>query len=249
MLRSAYRTDVGRGRTVNEDRVVVKEGVAGGLLAIVADGMGGHRAGDTASQITIELVEHALREADASGRLGKEEREASLVEAIRQANAKVFEIASLREHYRGMGTTVTVALADEHSVLIGHIGDSRAYYINHEQFTQITEDHTLVNELVKTGQLTPDEAAHHPRRNVVTRALGTQPDVAVDVSHMAWSPGDMLMLCSDGLTNMVPPEVMIRLLRSEESLETKSERLVEYALAAGGDDNITLGLIANESQP
>lgn len=244
MLRTAYKSDVGRVRTVNEDRVVVKDGVAGGLLAIVADGMGGHQAGDTASQITIEMVEDSLR--SAAGRLGEEEREALLVEAIRAANAKVFEIASGREHYRGMGTTVTVALADESSVLIGHIGDSRAYYINHEQFTQLTEDHTLVNELVKTGQLTPDEAAVHPRRNVVTRALGTEAEVDVDVTKRSWSPGDLLMLCSDGLTNKVPPEVLMRLLRSEDSLEEKSEKLVEYALEAGGDDNITVVLIANE---
>ena len=111
---------------------------------------------------------------------------------------------------------------------------------------QLTEDHTLVNELVKTGQLTPDEAANHPRRNVVTRALGTQPDVAVDVTRRSWSRGDMLMLCSDGLTNKVPPEVLMRLLRGEHSLEEKSEQLVEYALEAGGDDNITVVLIANE---
>jgi len=243
MLKAAYKSDVGRVRAVNEDRVVVRDGVAGCTLAIVADGMGGHQAGDTASQITIELVEEALRRIE--GEPDEAEREARLVEAIREANAKVFEVASRKEHYRGMGTTVTVALANESRVLIGHIGDSRAYFINHEQFAQITEDHTLVNELVKTGQLTPDEAAVHPRRNVITRALGTEADVNVDLSYVQWKPGDMLLLCSDGLSNLVPEEELTRTVRGEGTLGEKVDRLVEYALDAGGDDNISVVLLAN----
>lgn len=244
MLKAAYKTDVGRVRSVNEDRVVVRDGVAGGLLAVVADGMGGHQAGDTASQITVELVEDSLRRFE--GAVAKEEREARLVDAIRSANAKIFEIASGKEHYRGMGTTVTAAIADASTVLIGHIGDSRAYFISHDIIQQVTEDHTLVNELVKTGQLTPDEAAVHPRRNVITRALGTEADVEVDTARLAWSPGDMLLLCSDGLTNLVPIEELTRLIRSEGTLDEKAERLVTYALDAGGDDNITVVLVANE---
>jgi serine/threonine protein phosphatase PrpC len=243
MLKTAYKTDVGRVRSVNEDRVVVKDGVAGGTLAIVADGMGGHQAGDTASQITIELVESSLR--SAGGELDDEARKSRLVEAIRQANAKVFEVASGKDHYRGMGTTITAALADASRVLIGHIGDSRAYYINHESFAQLTEDHTLVNELVKTGQLTPDEAAVHPRRNVITRALGTEADVDVDLAYVKWAPGDMLLLCSDGLTNMVPESELTRTVRGEGTLAEKVDRLVEYALDAGGDDNISVVLIHN----
>ncbi|WP_309121350.1 Stp1/IreP family PP2C-type Ser/Thr phosphatase [Paenibacillus sp.] len=245
MLKTAYKTDVGRVRSVNEDRIVVKDGVAGCTLAIVADGMGGHQAGDTASQITIELLVGALDRV--SGDLDDDERKARLVGAIREANAKVFEVASGKEHYRGMGTTVTAALADASRVLIGHIGDSRAYYINHETISQITEDHTLVNELVKTGQLTPDEAAVHPRRNVITRALGTEADVDVDLVFLPWSAGDMLLLCSDGLSNMVPESEMTRTVRGEGTLSEKADRLVEYALNAGGDDNISVVLIENGS--
>ncbi|TLS49916.1 Stp1/IreP family PP2C-type Ser/Thr phosphatase [Paenibacillus antri] len=245
MLKTAYKTDVGRVRSVNEDRIVVKDGVAGCTLAIVADGMGGHQAGDTASQITIELLESAL--VRVSGELDDAERKARLVDAIREANAKVFEVASGKEHYRGMGTTVTAALADASRVLIGHIGDSRAYYINHETVSQITEDHTLVNELVKTGQLTPDEAAVHPRRNVITRALGTEADVDVDLVFLPWSAGDLLLLCSDGLSNLVPESEMTRTVRGEGTLSEKVDRLVEYALNAGGDDNISVVLIENGS--
>lgn len=246
MLKAAFKSDVGLVRTVNEDRVVVKNGVAGGSFAIVADGMGGHQAGDTASQITIELVEEALQQA--AGGLSDAESEAYLIEAIRQANAKVYEIASVKEHYRGMGTTVTAALANDSRVIIGHIGDSRAYYINHEQFMQITEDHTLVNELVKTGQLTPGEAAVHPRRNVITRALGTDADVDVDLARLPWKSGDVILLCSDGLSNLVPEEELARIVRGEGSLIEKVDRLVEYALQAGGDDNITVVLLSNEEQ-
>jgi len=245
MLKTAYKTDVGRVRSVNEDRVVVRDGVAGGMLAIIADGMGGHQAGDTASQITIELVERSLLRIE--GELDDAEREARLVDAIREANAKVFEVASGKEHYRGMGTTVTAALADASRVLIGHIGDSRAYYINHHRFAQVTEDHTLVNELVKSGQLTPDEAAVHPRRHVITRALGTEADVDVDLAYVPWSPGDMLLLCSDGLSNLVPDAELSRTLRGEGTLDEKVERLVDYALNAGGDDNISVVLIENVS--
>ncbi|HZG58381.1 Stp1/IreP family PP2C-type Ser/Thr phosphatase [Paenibacillus sp.] len=244
MLKAAYKSDIGRVRSVNEDRVVVKDGVAGGTLAIVADGMGGHQAGDTASQITIELVEASLRGIDVA--LDEDERAARLVDAIRAANAKVYEIASGKEHYRGMGTTITAALVDANRVLIGHIGDSRAYYIHRNEISQITEDHTLVNELVKTGQLTREEAASHPRRNVITRALGTEFDVEVDVSRLPWAPGDVLLLCSDGLSNLISEAELTRTVRGEGTLDEKAERLVASALDAGGDDNITVVLLANE---
>jgi serine/threonine protein phosphatase PrpC len=243
MLKTAYKSDVGRVRAVNEDRVIVRDGVAGGALAIVADGMGGHQAGDTASQMTIELVQEALQHLPSE--LEPTDRAALLMEAIRDANAKVYEIASGEEHYRGMGTTVTVAIADSERVVIGHIGDSRAYFINHDEFSQITEDHTLVNELVKTGQITPEEASMHPRRNVLTRALGTDADVEVDISNISWGMGDMLLLCSDGLSNLVPAEDLLRTVRGDGTLDEKVDRLVEYALNAGGDDNITVVLLSN----
>lgn len=244
MLQAAYKTDQGLVRAVNEDRVLVVSLIAGESIAVVADGMGGHQAGDTASQLTIELVQQSL--ARLTPELTDEEKEMWLVETLRYANAKVFEIASHREHYRGMGTTVTAALASDQRVIIGHIGDSRAYFINHEECRQITEDHTLVNELVKTGQITADEAAMHPRRNVLMRALGTEADVDVDVVRIDWQVGDVLLLCSDGLSNLVPLEDVIRTVRGEGTLEEKVERLVHYALDAGGDDNITVVLLSNE---
>lgn len=244
MVRAAYGTDVGRVRSVNEDRVVVSDAVAGDILAIVADGMGGHQAGDTASQLTVEFVREALERLSADA--AEEEREAGLVQAIVQANAKVFEIASSKEQYRGMGTTLTAALAGERRVVIGHIGDSRAYYIHHNECTQVTEDHTLVNELLKTGQLTADEAAIHPRRNVLTRALGTDESVEVDLVRLQWAAGDWLLLCSDGMSNLVPEETLRTTVQGAGTMKEKIDRLIAYALEAGGDDNISAVLLYNE---
>jgi len=244
MLKVAYKTDQGLVRSVNEDRVVVTSGPAGESVAIVADGMGGHQAGDTASQLTIELMLQSLERL--SPEMTDGEKESLLLEAIRTANAKVYEIASSKEHYRGMGTTVTAALASDQRIIIGHIGDSRAYFINHNEYRQITEDHTLVNELLKTGQITADEAAVHPRRNVLMRALGTDAYVEVDVVTVPWNRGDVLLLCSDGLSNMVPIHTLVSIVRGEGSLEEKVERMVQNALDSGGDDNITVVLLANE---
>ncbi|MCI3921534.1 Stp1/IreP family PP2C-type Ser/Thr phosphatase [Paenibacillus sp. TRM 82003] len=244
MVRAAYGTDVGRVRSVNEDRVCVAEPPAGVTLAIVADGMGGHQAGDTASQMTVELVREALERLSADA--AETEREKRLVEAIEHANAKVFEIAASEEQYRGMGTTLTAALVGESRIVIGHIGDSRAYYINHTECTQVTEDHTLVNELLKTGQLTAEEAAVHPRRNVLTRALGTDENVEVDVVRLRWETGDWLLLCSDGMSNLVPIETMKATVQGPGTMEEKVDRLIAYALEAGGDDNISAVLLYNE---
>ncbi len=243
MLKSAQYTDVGLVRTVNEDRAVVCE-VAGCTLAIVADGMGGHQAGDTASQMTVEMLRLSLQSLTPD--MPEEERSAALEEAIRQANATVFEMASKKEHYHGMGTTVTAALANGKELMIGHIGDSRAYIINPTECRQLTEDHTLVNELVKTGQISLEEAATHPRRNVLTRALGTDEEVEVDLICCEWQEGDVLLLCSDGLSNHVTERVMQETLLSGMTLQEKAEFLVGSALEAGGDDNITVVLMANE---
>lgn len=245
MLKSAQYTDVGLVRSVNEDRAVICE-MAGCTLAIVADGMGGHQAGDTASQMTVEMLRLSLQSLTPD--MPEEERSAALEEAIRQANATVFEMASKKEHYHGMGTTVTAALTDGKELMIGHIGDSRAYIINPAECRQLTEDHTLVNELVKTGQISLEEAATHPRRNVLTRALGTDEEVEVDLIRCEWQEGDVLLLCSDGLSNHVTERVMQETLLSGMTLQEKAEFLVERALEAGGDDNITVVLMANEQQ-
>lgn len=245
MLRTALRTHIGKIRQVNEDRAW-NGAVAGGMTAvIVADGMGGHKAGDVASELAVGCLADALQYWDPE--LTQEEGIARMKELIRKANAVVYETASLNEQYHNMGTTVVVGLLNRWGGWIGHIGDSRAYRLRGGVLEQLTEDHTLVNELAKSGQLSPEEAAHHPRRNVLTRALGTDREVKPDVRTIDWQPGDRLLLCSDGLSGLVDKSLLqATLAQTDVSLEEAADRLVEMALDAGGDDNVTVVLVETE---
>jgi protein phosphatase len=246
MIRTANQTDIGRVRMVNEDRAVVQENLNGLVLAIVADGMGGHQAGDIASQMAVDIIYAELQTIPQGSAI--EERRSLLKAAVELANEKIFAFAAERESYHGMGTTVVAVLADEHSVVVAHIGDSRAYQINAQGIEQITEDHSLVNELVKSGQITREEASHHPRRNVLTRALGTEAGIEVDVRDLTWNEGDILLLCSDGLSSLVSRDQLLAIVNGDGLLESKAQRLVTEALEAGGDDNITLVLVSNSAE-
>lgn len=247
MVKTANQTDVGRVRMVNEDRAVVQENLNGFVLAIVADGMGGHQAGDVASQMAVDMIQQKLQSIPAGASV--EERKKKVQEAIELANENIFEFASQRENYYGMGTTVVTVLADEHTVVIGHIGDSRAYKFSNGGMEQLTEDHSLVNELVKNGQITREEATHHPRRNVLTRALGTESTIEVDIQDLSWTAGDLLLICSDGLSSLVSSEQLLALANGTEALDAKAKLLVNEALEAGGDDNITVVLVSNAADP
>lgn len=215
-------------------------------VAIVADGMGGHRAGDVASGLAVESLVASLQAWNREE--GEQDKSVLVREWIRKANGVVFETASLNEQYHNMGTTVVLAIIEGKSGWIGHIGDSRAYRYRDGQLSQLTEDHTLVNELTKSGQLSPEEAAYHPRRNVLTRALGTDHDVEVDVLSFEWQPGDRLVLCSDGLSGLVEQVRLLQALEEPDAdLEAQADKLIELALDAGGDDNITVVLVADDS--
>jgi PPM family protein phosphatase len=238
---------VGKIRQINEDRAWSGRLASGLTAAIVADGMGGHRAGEVASALAVDSLLQSLAAWDDSVSL--EERTDRIQEMIRKANKLIYETASLNEEYYNMGTTVDMALLNGSSVLIGHIGDSRVYRVRGGQLEQLTDDHTLVNELAKSGQLSPEEAANHPRRNVITRALGTDRDVTVDVLAIDWAAGDRLLLCSDGLSGMVEPAMLLAALEEPNStLEQQAETLIDLALAAGGDDNVTVALVADEGE-
>lgn len=241
-LRTALRSHIGRVRQVNEDRAWIGT-VSGGLTAAaVADGMGGHNAGDVASTIAIDTLSRSL--SLWASDLSEEASESKLRDLILKANAAVFEAAESHAQYHNMGTTVILALVDEKEGLIGHIGDSRVYRIRGGAIEQLTEDHTLVNELAKSGQLSPEEAANHPRRNVLMRALGTDRDVAVDVMRIDMLPGDRLLLCSDGLSNLVERETILGTLTAQDlDLEQAADRLIALALEGGGYDNVTVALI------
>jgi protein phosphatase len=243
-MRTAQQTDTGHIRMINEDRFAVHHDLHGYTLAIVADGMGGHQAGDVASQMAVDLISDALKGLRAD--MTAEEYSQAVKAAIETANERIFEFASQQEKYRGMGTTVVVALASPESLVIGHIGDSRAYLVQDDRIIQLTEDHTLVNELVRTGQISAEEASTHPHRHVITRALGTEPAIAAELNRYTWKAGDIVLLCSDGLSGSVGQDTLLNLIRREASLEEKVRMLVDEALSAGGEDNITAVLLANE---
>jgi PPM family protein phosphatase len=220
-------TDTGRRRRHNEDAYVCEP-----PLFAVADGMGGAQAGELASN----LAAAALR--DEGSRGGGEDR---VDELIQEANRRVYERQTRDSSASGMGTTMTVALVEDGHVAIGHVGDSRAYRIRDRRLEQLTEDHSLVAELVRSGKLSPEEAEAHPQRSVITRALGTDPDVDVDTFSVETKPGDLFLLCSDGLTSMVDDETILREVeRSRGDLSAAAKALVRAANKGGGDDNITV---------
>lgn len=240
----ANRSDIGKVRSVNEDSCWSAQPGGDTALAVVADGMGGHQAGDVASQMAISVFRDLFQQNAAKESFSPDERKMLLRQAITMANEAIYEVASRNDQYYNMGTTIVAAMLDSSYAVIGHVGDSRAYRIANGGIEQLTEDHTLVNELLKSGQLSAEEAANHPRRNVLTRAVGTDASTEIDIQSIPWRAGDILMLCSDGLTNMVSEELMIATIANEElSLDARADKLIQLALQAGGDDNITVVLL------
>ena len=198
-------------------------------LFAVADGMGGAKAGEIASR----LAAAAVREEEAD--------RVNVGELIREANRRVFERARDDASASGMGTTMTVALVEDEHVTIGHVGDSRAYRLRAGELEQLTEDHSLVAELVRSGRLSPEEAEMHPQRSVITRALGTEADVDVDTFNVDAQPGDVFLLCSDGLTTMVGDERIIDVVgANRDDLERAAKQLIGHANRSGGEDNVTV---------
>lgn len=232
-LRSGSATDVGRVRSSNEDWKLENE-----TLFAVADGLGGHVGGEIASRTAVEVLKEAFFQRGSST--------ASLTQAVREANHAVFERSRTEPALRGMGTTLTVlALVDEEDdqLAVAHVGDSRAYLFRAGQLTQLTEDHSLVEEMIRSGELRSEDAALHPHRHVVTRALGIEPEVDADVRHLSPRAGDRVLLCSDGLINEVEEaEIAAALARTPDPAQTATE-LVSEARAHGGNDNITVVIV------
>ncbi|MGF9908500.1 Stp1/IreP family PP2C-type Ser/Thr phosphatase [Brevibacillus porteri] len=239
----AMKSHVGRVRQVNEDYYACVTDLNGRVLAIVADGMGGHQAGDIASRLAVERIVKELRHLD--GDLEAEDVREQLMNAVLLANKEVYEYAVEHPECSGMGTTVVAALFDQSSVITAHIGDSRLYFYNQDGLVMKTEDHSLVNELLKSGQITAEEASVHPHRNVIMRSLGTEPDVLIDLGQFEWSEGDVVLICSDGLSNKVSHSSLEENLQKQISLQAKVDGLVQEALDAGGEDNITLVAVRN----
>lgn len=218
-------TDIGRARERNEDAYLTEH-----PLYAVADGMGGHRAGDVASSLALETLQHIAdrREWD------------RLAEQVKEANRAVFGKASGDRALSGMGTTLTAAVTGDREVRLVHVGDSRAYLLRDGEFRLLTEDHTLVHRMVQEGRLTEEEAGVHPQRSILTRALGVEEDVKVDERSLDVQGGDRILLCTDGLTAMVRDESIAEVLTTSSDPQEAAEKLVDMANRAGGLDNITV---------
>jgi protein phosphatase len=236
MLRAAdtiAKTDTGRQRRGNEDRVFARPPVF-----VVADGMGGAQAGEVAARIAVEAFKDGL-----SGSGTTEQRLAS---RAREANRAIFDVASTQQDRAGMGTTLTAAYLDGSELAIAHVGDSRAYLFRDGSLKRLTQDHSLVDELVRRGKLSEEEAAEHPQRSIITRALGPEPEVEVDTWTYPVRAGDVLLLCSDGLTSMVSEERVAKILAGAPEIEGAAQALIDAANRAGGRDNITVVLVRLE---
>jgi PPM family protein phosphatase len=233
-LRGGGASDVGRVRQINEDRLLVRDDL--GLYA-VADGVGGHQAGEVASQTSVETLEEAFLEPSTDG----------LVDAIKAANEAVWRLAQSAAEKRGMGTTLTaLALVQEDGedhLAVANVGDSRVYLFQRGDLVQVSEDHSLVGELEREGQLTREEALVHPQRSIITRALGMDPEIEVDTWQLLPYAGDRLLLCSDGLTNEVPDDRIAATLRRISDPQEAAADLVRQARAHGGNDNITVVVV------
>ena len=240
-LRACGLSDVGRSRNHNEDHFEI---VGDGRLCVVADGMGGHGHGDLASRIAVEaILEHLGSPEGGPGELSK-----LLEVAINNAHHRLLERVAADEELLGMGTTTVVMLVGEGAAVVAHVGDSRAYRLRQGVLEQLTEDHSWVNEQVRAGFLSVDQARSHPLKNVVTRALGGESGIQVDVGEIEVQPEDLYLLCSDGLTTMLRDEEIGEHLRQvgERSVEEVCSRLVGDANERGGLDNVTVVLVAVE---
>ena len=234
-------TDIGSRREINQDYVYCNDDVVGLLpnLYIVADGMGGHKAGDFASRYSVTEFEKELKEQNARTVIG------SMEGAVRLVNERLLKEAAAEPDYEGMGTTFVAACIEQESLYVLNIGDSRLYLISEKgTIRQITQDHSLVEEKILRGEIERKDAKNHPEKNVITRALGAADQVVPDFFEVELSAGDYVLLCSDGLTNMVEDSVIKEtVLNSEASLKEKAECLVELANKNGGRDNISLILV------
>lgn len=232
------QTDVGLKRASNQDFVYASNQKVGPLssLLIVADGMGGHAAGDLASRICVESMVDAI---SASRRTDPVR---ILDEAVRKANSAVIARARTDPALTGMGTTVVAATICGDTLYVANVGDSRLYVMDDDRIDQITHDHSLVEEMVREGKLRRDQARNHPEKNIITRAIGEDERLDIDFFDVGLKPGDVVLLCSDGLSNMVEDEQIFRIVRREKTLRDAGQKLISAANSAGGRDNISVVL-------
>lgn len=242
-MKTAYQTDIGKQRSQNQDRVRVFHN-GKNMLAVVTDGIGGNRSGDVAATIAIDQLGRQFMAAQPQSVL---EAKQWFQEQVLAANALILKKSQENQSYQGMGTTLVAALFfNDQQVVVANIGDSRGYIYHDGLLTQITIDHSLVNELVKNGDLSEDAARVSPQKNIITRAIGISPDAQIEVNSFPVKPGDLFLLCSDGLSKMVNNEQIKAVLSTDQwTLGEKCQRLVSLANQAGGPDNVTVLISQN----
>lgn len=237
-IRGTGSSDPGRRRPSNEDSFLADQEHG---LFVVADGMGGHAAGEVASKLAVETVERNLRQASQS----EEDTSASIQRAISEANQAIVEQTQARPDLQGMGTTLVMALVENATAWIGHVGDSRAYRIRGDSIQLLTRDHSWVSEQMRLGHLSAEEANHHPWKHVITRALGSREEVEAEVWAEPLRSGDIILLCSDGLNSMSEEQqILDAVCAAQGDLDEACRRLIDLANAGGGEDNITVVLLA-----
>jgi len=238
--RFSYRTDVGKVRVNNEDQAIALTNASGNVLLIVCDGMGGQNKGDLASSLAVNTIVSSFKER--KGFLNTYFARSWVNKVIREANKNIYEQAQNNPAYRGMGTTVTMLLIIKDIAILANAGDSRCYFLkNHHDLVQMSEDQTYVSYLIRTGQITPEEALTHPKRHVLMNALGIYPSASVDIKTIPYL-NEIVLLCSDGLYNNVPFEDISAIVKGNDSLEQKVNELIAVGNKNGGSDNIAVVL-------
>ncbi|MER1984710.1 MAG: Stp1/IreP family PP2C-type Ser/Thr phosphatase [Solibacillus sp.] len=236
-------SDIGLKRTINEDRAAFFERPDHLKMAILADGMGGHNAGDVASEMAVSGMQSLFLHADAGEFATKESQQQWLRDAVSHLNYEIYQYSLSHEGCQGMGTTLIAVLFDEEYAYISHVGDSRVYHFTPQTVQLITRDHSYVNILVENGEISEEEAQHHPKKNFILKALGTDAAIEPDFYEVGLTPPSHVLICSDGLSNKVTVDEMATILTLPISLADKGKRLVQLANERGGEDNISLVLV------
>jgi PPM family protein phosphatase len=244
-MRGTFLTDRGKVRSHNEDAGGIYYNSTNQLLAVIADGMGGHLAGDVASKMAITLIDKKWKSTNKFEK--PNEIEEWLLQTIQEINQSIYEHAQNNKECEGMGTTLVIVVHIDEFLTIAHIGDSRCYLLNQDKLKQVTEDHSLVNALVQSGQITKDDAKHHPRKNVVLRALGSQSQVDTDVKTILIDENEKVLLATDGLTDKILDEELFEIISKHEDINLAGQELVNLANDRGGEDNISLILLSNQT--
>ncbi|AVK83113.1 Stp1/IreP family PP2C-type Ser/Thr phosphatase [Lysinibacillus sp. B2A1] len=247
-MKYTVESDIGLKRAINEDRAAFFKRPDGLALALVADGMGGHNAGDVASDMAMKQMEHVFLQAEAHHFASTTSKEEWLLQTVTQLNKNIYDYSLSHEDCKGMGTTFIAVLIEDNHCFIAHIGDSRVYYFFDDGAQQITRDHSYVNVLVENGEISEEEALTHPKKNFILRALGTEESIKPDFYEVDLASESYLLICSDGLSNKLTVYEMASIITYPDTIEEKGRKLVELANASGGEDNISLVLLTRQDE-